>query len=364
MAVENLNIIKMHFIRPLHLGQEGDSIETVEQMCHSDTLFSAICHSWLKLYGENELKSMLDEFQRAGENDSDPPFRLSSAFPFVTMCNNSVYYLPKPQIPPPFRVDFEHPRSAEIGEMLKPLKDVNWITQEFFELWINADKKELKIGDIPSDVDRNYKKIETNAQRVDSFIRTTVRPRVALDSVTREPRYFSFGMSRYAEGSGSYFMIKWREQDKSKWEPKLLTAMRLLGDIGLGGERSSGYGCFNIECSNIEIKVLDSSNGLVTLSLWYPNNQDITQGIELNQYNLLHRAGWSFSQLLKKAYRRKVVIMFAEGSTVRRELKDSTGKLRGKITGRLADVTPDDLLRDGGHDVYRNGFAFTLPVVL
>lgn len=359
-------MVKMSFIRPLHLGQESDSVEAIEQVCHSDTLFSAVCHSWLKLYGKYDLKDMLDAFWQAGKDDTETPFCLSSAFPFVTMNGNIVYYLPKPQIPP-LNVDPKHPRRAEIDEKLKPLKDVNWIAKEFFEAWVAADKEISKVEDVLADMESYYDDITVKSKGLDECIKTAVRPRVALDAVSHESRLFFFGILQFAEGSGLYFLVKWREADRVAWENKLKAAVQLLGDTGLGGERSSGYGAFEPEWKTLNIKLPDrpeATNGLVTLSLWYPNENDLTLDIELGQYTLASRAGWSSSPLLKRAYRRKVITMFAEGSTVSRAELDPFGENRRRITGCLVDVTPEGLLNDGGHRIYRYGFVFTLPALL
>lgn len=361
MASKIFDIVKMNFIRPLHLGQESDAVEAVEQMCHSDTLFSAICHSWLKLFGKSDLENMLKAFQQAGDDNTEPPFCLSSAFPFITIADEPIYYLPKPQMQS-LNVDPEHPRSDEIGKKLKSLKEANWITKKFFEDWIAADKRSLKVEDIPEELEAHYDNVEAVSKQIDGHIGTAIRPRVALDSVSGESRLFFFGMLRFARGSGLYSMVKWREADRANWEGKLKGAVRLLGDTGLGGERTSGYGVFKSEWSKLNLSLPDEpTNGMVTLSLYYPSKSDLTKGVKLWQYMLMPRAGWASSPALRRAYRRKVVTMFTEGSTAKRGI---TKTLRRKVTGCLIDVTPDGLISNGGHHIYKYGFAFTLPTIL
>jgi len=368
MATESFDIAEMSFRSPLHLGQESDGVETIEKICHSDTLFSAICHSWLRLYGEDNLGELLAAFWQAGEDDIEPPFCLSSAFPFITIEGKLVYYLPKPEIPP-LNVDYEHPRRAEIDKKLKLLKDIDWITKEFFEAWAAVDKRTSKVEDSLSDLECHYDSVKAESESLDECMKTAIRPRVALDAVSRESRIFFFGVLRFMEGSGLYFLVKWRKADRVVWENKLKAVVKLLGETGLGGERSSGYGAFKPEWNSLEMRLPDrpeTANGLITLSLWYPNKNDLTQGIELGQYNLVSRSGWASSPLLKRAYRRKVVTMFNEGSTVERAGVDPFGATRRRITGRLVNVTPERLIDEGGygHRIYRYGFAFTLPALL
>jgi len=352
------DIVRMQFRRPLHLGQESESVEATEQMCHSDTLFSAICHSWLRLYGHDSLEEMLNTFWEAGEEDIDPPFCLSSAFPFIKSGDDYTYYLPKPQIPPS-GVDIAHERYEEVAEDMKSLDDADWINKRFFEDWIAVDKKPTSMEDALTSLEVHFKKLEDELQRKDEFMGNSVRPRVALDPVSSESRLFFFGSVVFRKGSGLYFLVKWKKAEREKWEGRLRGAMELLGDIGLGGERSSGYGGFRPKWGTLDIKLPEeTTNGLITLSLWYPNSVDINQGIELGRYTLIPRAGWASSPRLRKAYRRKVVAMFAEGSSVK--CGETSLFSRTKINGCLVDVTPDDIIRDNGHRIYKYGFAFTL----
>lgn len=357
-----LPILKMEFRTPLHLGGEGHSVEIIEKCAHSDTLFSAICHAWLKMHGAEDLKSMLDAFIDAGREGVEPPFSLSSAFPYVASEKTSkqpMFYFPTPHMRPPLPEGMEPP---------VPVKDVNWVSKALFERWITYYELESAV-DVPPEWDQ----LEERQELLGQAMVTEVRPRITRDELSGGSQLYFFGMQRFAKRSGLYCFIRWREDTREQFEPKLKAAINLLSDIGLGGERSSGYGTFKPRWCSLDLKLPDqaeNTNGLISLSLWYPNEKDMERpysNVSLEQYQLVHRAGWSASPLLKKAYRRKVVRMFAEGSTFRRTKLDPTQPapppfLRRDITGCLVDVTPEDLIKDGGHRVYRYGFAFTLPV--
>jgi CRISPR-associated protein Csm4 len=393
------DILKMEFLTPLHLGQEGDNVEIIEECAHSDTLFSAICHAWLKMYGKEDLECLLEAFLKAGDEGAEPPFSFSSAFPFVgcqkigqgistpstrredgkissivEICQKAtifypptLFYLPKPKMRPPMP---EWPkRIPELEEPRKLLKDIDWINKDFFEEWISYHEPNNR--EVPLFEWQQLKKEEEILSRA---MGTEVRPRVVLDEVSGASQLYFFGMIRFSKGSGLYCFIRFNEDMRKEVESKLKAVINLLGDEGLGGERSSGYGTFTPHWDSLDLELpenAEATNGLITLSLWYPNEKDLLgseSDVSLEQYGLIHRAGWTFSPLLKKAYRRKVARMFSEGSTFSlteppvtptRRRFEVPPKRRRNITGCLVDVTPYDLIKDGGHYVYRYGFAFT-----
>lgn len=357
-----LHILGMEFRMPLHLGGEGHSVEAVESCAHSDTLFSAICHAWLKVHGAEDLERMLCAFLRAGEEGVEPPFSLSSAFPYVVREDapkQNIFYLPAPHMRPPVPEQVEPP---------VPVKDVDWVSKDFFERWITYYEPGHPV-DMPSE----WSQLEEEQELLGRAMITEVRPRIARDELAGGSQLYFFGMQRFAKGCGLYCFIRWREDTRDQFEPKLKAAISLLGDVGLGGERSSGYGTFKPRWDSLELRVPDqaeNTNGLISLALWYPNGKDLDElhsDVSLEQYKLINRAGWSASPSLKKAYRRKVVRMFAEGSTCHRTRLDPSQPallsfLRRDVTGCLVDVTSQELIKDGGHRVYRYGFAFTLPI--
>ena len=54
-------IFKLKFETPVHFGSEkvGTSLEKTNIICHSDTLFSAMCQEILKLYDETVLSDFV-----------------------------------------------------------------------------------------------------------------------------------------------------------------------------------------------------------------------------------------------------------------------------------------------------------------
>ena len=108
---------------PFHFGQRGVGIEETEPLARSDTIFSALCHNWLMLYGEKELEALLARFL-----DGDPPFLLSSAFPYA----GEVYFLPRP-----LNVRGETP------EMQRKVKKIGFISTGVWNAILEGKEPEL-----------------------------------------------------------------------------------------------------------------------------------------------------------------------------------------------------------------------------
>ena len=61
-------IFKLKFETPVHFGNEkvGTSLENTNIICHSDTLFSAMCQEILKLFDEVVLLDFVDMVEDGG----------------------------------------------------------------------------------------------------------------------------------------------------------------------------------------------------------------------------------------------------------------------------------------------------------
>lgn len=136
-------------------------------------------------------------------------------------------------------------------------------------------------------------------------------------------------------------------------------SLSLLGELGLGGERSSGLGKFKLTWEDADDEwnrlLLFEGNGCLCVSLFHPEDLDIiADTVNGASYALLERRGWFLSPFSRKQYKRKTVTMFAEGSVFAK-----------KIAGHLVPVAPEIWIKEGNpHPIYRYGYAFTIPVKL
>jgi len=294
--------------KSFHIGEDG-RLDSSSAFIHSDTIFSGVCNVWARAYGKEDLDSMLKEFHE------DPPFVISSAFPYI----DDVYYFPKP-----FLV-----ATAEVPEdKRKDFKKMAFFSKEFFERYIDGN---LSNEEMAAELEKSSAKI----------LEENYLPKVALDRVNSSSEPFSFSENRLHKNAGYFFLYRCRKEYIDKFKNAIL----ILSDEGIGGKKTWGCGQFEAESSKIDLE-LPEGNMYCSLSLYYPKEDERLS--DKCSYNLLERGGWIVSQTPTKM-KRKSVYMLSEGS-----LFDFDAK------GKLVDVTPNgfDL-----HNVYRCGLAFTIPVV-
>jgi CRISPR-associated protein Csm4 len=182
-------------------------------------------------------------------------------------------------------------------------------------------------------------------------------PRVALDRVTQASNIFYFSRVAFSSGCGLFFLADVDPALRGDFE----TVVRVLGDTGIGGDRTAGCGQFEPVFEEMGLEIPENVPDFLTLSLLAPSEAEI-EGLlgPRCAYGLARRDGWIDSPEARN-YRRRACRMFVEGSVFRGPADRSYG--------RLVDVTPTALevrLRDGlpGHRVYRYGYAFPVPIRL
>ncbi|HOK56350.1 MAG TPA: type III-A CRISPR-associated RAMP protein Csm4 [bacterium] len=307
-----MKIVKIKFKSSFHSGEREGFLEATEEIIHSDTLFSAFCYNYLLLYGENELNQLIEKFR-----NNNPVFLISSMFPY----SKEKLYFPVPlnQLPKE-----------------KVIKKIKYIEKDGFEKLLNGEKLEdiyLNYSTIPEKDGKTHYNIIEN-------------PRIGLSRLNTTPgeNYFHFGEVFFEEGSGLFFVVDFKEPD---FEKKFFATLRLMGDEGIGGDRSVGKGNFTIDTiDKFEIQTPSESFGCIILSLYLPQENEL-KDLKDGYYEIIERKGYIFSPYTK-SLRKKSIRMFIEGSVFPSMKK-----------GKIADVTPTEIFQS--HNVYRYGFAFSLP---
>lgn len=296
------NGVKMYFTSPVHIGKQGIGMEGSDLTIHSDTLYSVIFQTLLRMYGT------IDKGELS--------IRLTSAFPFV----GSLYYLPKPGIRPPGIENAELPT-----EYAKEIKSASYVTVDLFRKWIGGEALD-------------FEALRDSQQELKRHIKVSVRPRVTVDRVCSDTALYFEGSTFYRRGqAGLYFLVQCGEKE---WE-MIRRAFVFLQEEGIGGERSLGYGKFKVEfLEDFELPSIDDGEKYVTLSLYHPQSGDEIKDAALS-YQLVQRCGWSIIE--GRHVLQKKVLMFAEGSVFSRE-----------VEGDIVDVSP----LQGAHPVYKYGRAF------
>jgi len=315
-------------LAPLHLGEATGALDRVSDIIHSDTLFSAICHAWGYLYGKQEVDELLSSFVDDRDR-SEPPFMISSCFPFIGSGDDKmerIYYLPSP-------LNIAGSFSLEKG---KTVKGMRFVDKETYIKWLNGG-----LGD--GDTDRMIE----SEKALRCAMGNKINVHVALDRVTSAGSPYYVSRLHFSRDSGLYFFYSC----KGEHEDKFRSALRLLGDMGIGGERSAGCGAFHVEFMEngwSSPSITGTADHWLTLSLVFPTQDDL-KDLGGSRIRLLERKGWISSPFTTDSFRRKRVMMLAEGSL-----------LSSRISGSLVDVSPSIWDR-GLHPVYRYGLAWLIP---
>jgi CRISPR-associated protein Csm4 len=300
-------------------------MEETSERVRSDTLFSALVISYARL-GKN-VDTLLQRFHQ-----ETLPFRLSSSFIYREQDSETTYFLPRPKQPP-----INYPIGNDL-KIAKDYKKLNFLDLETWKSWyqnggFNKDAKlpENSYGKC-FDIDK--------------------QPKIAIDRNTRATNLYHTSFVHYRskpnDKSGLYFLIKFHDEILENDLNDLKAALELLGEDGIGGERSSGAGQFEPSWHDLDeqwqklIKFKGNSQSLISL-YW---DDDNLISLENSSYELQERGGWITSS--SKNQRRKKVIMFAEGSVFREVPR-----------GKLANVTPPEFSQ---HQIYRSGIAVSLPI--
>ncbi len=297
---------------PFHAGEREGMREGSEMFIHSDTLFSAFCHSFLLLYGKPELERLLSALQT--EDRERLPVVFSSAFPYY----GGKFYFPVPRSFIPRNKDD---------------KRVRFVEQPVFEALLAG---KLPEGNLPGGLPDTVARIEDVPKVTISRFSGTAQ---------EDGGFYHVGFTYLAQDAALFFLMRVTDD----WRNKVEAAIRLACDEGIGGYRSIGKGQFE-QPEMREISLHSEGEASVMLSLYYPAETE-TAGLNRGWYELIWRKGYVYSPETR-SLRRKTVTMFAEGSVF-------PGNNR---RGKLVDVTPENAANLGlSHRIYRSGLAFLLP---
>jgi len=336
---------------PFHFGVRGVGVEATALTARSDSLFSALCITLRELYGEAELTHFLDLFPTRERPNRNPPLLLSASLPYA----GDVRFYPRPLLPAP---GLENEPAEQ-----KHQKEITFVSETIFHAWVTG-------GDVLQHYDRSEDGNLLHGGRVwvtadervalskfddlldqdtDQIRMWTVGdvPRVTVDRVSSSSSVYQAGQVRFAPGAGLYLLVAWRDDE---WRGRFWELLQVLGDAGIGGERSSGYGLFApLEPESVALPDAKGAERWMTLSSCWPlPGQEGMLGPGA-AYRLENRRGWMDSPDGRNL-RRKSVHMLEPGSVLR-TLPGQT------IYGGLADVTPEIF---DTHTVWRYGLA--LPV--
>jgi len=339
-------LVRLNFGRsPTHFGEIGIGLEQTSERVRSDTLFSAWVSAYARVFGSSGIEQLLTNFTA---NPEHPPFRVSSTFIYRRQGEGFIDYLPKPIEKPIGYPDPDLP-------IAKPYRKSNYLPLSIWRQWYQ---------DNGFDATCDFQQLINDYK---AAFRPYELPKVAIDRTTRATNFYHTGLVQFAWEPGTaasqntvnslaglYFLLQFPSAN-DELEVQLRMALELLGEEGLGGERSSGAGRFQVmdwgdlpEDWQSLINFADGNHhALISLFWQHPLPPDYLA--DSARYVLQERGGWIASPSGRQL-RRKKVHMFAEGSVF--------PQVPG---GCLANVTPQQFT---AHHIYRSGVALSLPIKL
>ncbi len=304
---------------------------------NSDTLWGNLIYAYKMLYGFNETSNLIKD-----DNSSFPtsPLRVSSIFPYEIIKNENansseeyIYYFPKP-------ITGKNIREANDPEEMTYMKDfkkIRYVEQKTFEEYLNGEiddnnlferfliwQKELQ----KKEAEQNKELIEKNSFKFKKLLEPTFNLHNSIDRMSGstlqaagrgqlywEEEFASFGnqlVKTKEVKNGIYFLID--DDNVSLVEAPL----RLLSDIGIGGNKSIGKGSFEFEIDDFAFNQNGTYNSYISLSLYQPNKREIDLLKDKNVklfYDITTRFGKVGRDFNLEFQDKNPVICFTEGST-------------------------------------------------
>ena len=229
----------------------------------SYTVFGGICWAYSILYGEKKLYQLLSQFE-----NNTPPFILSSLLPR----EDKNYYFPKPNL------KAERKENSTID--YKSLKKIQYVDLDTITQVLD--------GKIHTEAELNQlleQKLKNSIVKKISFLSKESLPHASIDRL--------FGTT---QGTGtlffdeavsikeSFLIVAVKDNEVKK---ELESTIKLLQDIGLGGNRSIGFGRLKFgefeEFPQLEKYFNQKTNRFLTLSPLIP--EPLTYDLENSYYD-------------------------------------------------------------------------------
>ena len=327
-----MRVFKLKFLSALHVDSKGSGEpEVADDFIRSDTLSAAMAISWSVLFPNDADTGFF----------LDPPYRISSAFPYI----GKVLLFPMPV----WRIW----KGVDI-EKRKAIKGVRWVSQEIFEKVLSG--KEIDFHDVVSlscgvVLSRKELKANPDLENYQGWLQSE-RQRVCVDrlGVQNDGGLFFFALQFFAPESGLYLIAN---IDKSRLDA-FRASLAFLGDSGIGADRTSGLGHFSIrEENDLKMALPEKAKGAVSLSLFNPGNDDDLKTLtHITAYGLSTRSGWITNSTLG----RPPIRVFTEGSY-----------FSGKPKGRVVEMLPANIREKNklslNHSAPRDFRALFVPCV-
>ena len=336
--MEPVILVRFRPSGPWRIGPDSGARHQVDRIYHSDTLFSAVCHAMERL-------GLLSEWLAATvENPQGPAARFSSCFPFL---DDLLFVVPPRTLWPPAaspKVRWKSARFVPLSLVTAlladaPLNEDGWIVDGPSQCLLPLERR-FRFGPFGP----------------------VIRSRASVDRLSPQVEVHSAACLEFAEGAGLWAIVGFAdEQARERWATPVQSALRLLADTGLGGERSLGWGhSASPEFFGPPEAVFPShdregaglSEGETAhwlLSLFAPAKDEVIDW-QRGNYSILTRGGRVDSPV-RSGEPKRLLRMVEEGSVL---------VSRAPLRGSAPNVAPDGF----PHPVYRAGYPLAIPIAL
>lgn len=300
---------------------------------HSDRIFGAI------LATINDLFPLITDSVIERFNHNDPPFLISSAFPFIKIKNNKIRFYPKILLNEESNFEYDL-------DTMKNFDDVKFLEEDIFFGIINGN---LSYNEILSNYDDYFQIDEfllnqnSKFQKNQNFSNRRIVTQSSINRLNSNYKIFYSEGIEYNNDHGLFFHISFFDD---KYIEILKAVFRLLKDRGFGSKISIGRGQFTYEIENYDVYENHNSHFssedkyFVTLSRFIPTSDDLKFIDANSNYELGFKRG-----IDRSGINRKQAIFFNEGST----FLANGNKFFGKLL-------------DSGKQSIEYGFAFNLKI--
>lgn len=233
-------------------------------LIHSDRLFGAICVVIKDLYGEERLTDMIESFKK------EPPFLLSSVFPYLNHKNDRTYFLPRPIEDVKIFKDYRN-----YIDDYKRFKDVKYISKDIFNDWINGRTDEIGILKTLDRYDIKMGLLFPKDKLPKFTIGSCDVPRNRVNRLSNSSDSIFYFEGNYYKNINLFFIIRLYDH---KYEEILKKSLEFLKNYrGFGKGISIGKGKFEIEefSENKLLEIPRDQKRFMTLSRYIPSADEI-----------------------------------------------------------------------------------------
>lgn len=326
-------IIKVRFGRhPLHLSFGQGLYYFSQSVLHSDTLKNAIYASLGRLFGMQALNGKIYD-----------SFIISSALPFF----KDECFLPRPQCDIPLR-----------NLNRKARKKIRFVGKSLFEAWSlgKDDFKSMKAQAILNKGSLISGSLSSRYDQLEIMAKSDT-DRVDLRNSPPTPYYVE--QLRFHQDAGLYFFWEWTDIADEESKNKVLQALYVLADEGIGSDKTYGFGRFFLNPRDQLFEEL-AFEGPATptyqmnLGLYRPSSPEkeaLRGDLPRSGFQIIQRGGFIAEPREKKhaSWRKHSANMFDIGSLLPYQL----GRAGEKIDLRPPGVS---------HPVWREGKTIFLPI--